>query len=293
MFRIFAFAYELNDLAQVRYGETSTVHCVATADTDPNVSVLYGDQIIRPVSNHTDLHGAFAEYLLDKSATLHLLTDGLFVHLHNQRLVLGRNPSEDFDSFVKESRRVLFDEIVVDRIGHIVSRLKVKVIDLPFGLSDLPVFIFGQLSDVLGAVTPLFPLDDDHFRLALNHAREEGSLHSQKDVVASDYLSVDVALGQRFDGLNCVLLQLVVEGHDSEEGVVLQEVLSVALQEGSHFLLLDLLDSKGDASVAFQGELFDELVEALHSFGRVLMDHFGVSLHGHEILPRPLAPEHH
>jgi len=46
-------------------------------------------------------------------------------------------------------------------------------------------------------------------------------LDSQEDVVASDNFGVDTALGERFDGLHCVLLQLIVESYDSQEGVVL------------------------------------------------------------------------
>lgn len=250
---ISTFTDELNDLAQICYGETRTVHCVPAADTNSNIGVLYGNEIISPVSDHTYLHRALPKDLLKNSAVPHLLSDGLFVSFHNQRLVLGGNPRKDFDHIVKEGRWVLLDEIVVDRVDDIVvflQTLKFEVVDLPLGFSDLPVLVHGQLGYILGIICSLFPLDNDHPFLPLNHPCEEGSLDTQEDVVARDDLGVDAAVSERFDGLHCILLQLIVESYDSEEGVVLEEVLPIALQVGSHFLLVNLLQSKGDASVA-------------------------------------------
>lgn len=250
---ISAFTDELNDLAQICYGETSTVHCVPAADTNSNIGVLYSNEIISPVSDHTYLHRALPKDLLQHSAIPHLLSDGLFVSFHNQRLVLWGNPCKDFDLIVKEGSWVLLDEIVVDRVDDIAAflqTLKLEVVDLPLGFLDLPVLVHGQLRYILGIVCSLFPLDNDHPFLPLNHPCEEGSLDTQEDVVARDDLGVDAAISERFDGLYCILLQLIVESYDSEEGVVLEEVLPITLQIGPHFLLVNLLQPKGDASVA-------------------------------------------
>jgi hypothetical protein len=250
---ISAFTDELNDLAQICYGETSTVHCVPAADTNSNIGVLYSNEIISPVSDHTYLHRALPKDLLQHSAIPHLLSDGLFVSFHNQRLVLWGNPCKDFDLIVKEGSWVLLDEIVVDRVDDIAAflqTLKLEVVDLPLGFLDLPVLVNGQLRYILGIVCSLFPLDNDHPFLPLNHPCEEGSLDTQEDVVARDDLGVDAAISERFDGLYCILLQLIVESYDSEEGVVLEEVLPITLQIGPHFLLVNLLQPKGDASVA-------------------------------------------
>lgn len=244
MLSISTFTDELNDLAQICYGETRTVHCIPAADSNSNIGILYGDEIISPISNHTYLHRALAKDLLEHSAIPHLLSDGLFVSFHNQRLVLGRNPRKDFDPIVKEGRWVLLDEIVVDGVNNVavsLQTLKFEVVDLPLGFSNLPILFHGQFGYILGIVCSLFPLDNDHPHLPLNHPCEEGSLDAQEDVVACDDLGVNAAVGERFDGLHCVLLQLIVESYDSEEGVVLEEMLPITLQIGSHFLLVNLL----------------------------------------------------
>ena len=79
-------------------------------------------------------------------------------------------------------------------------------------------------------------------------------MDAQEDVVARDDLGVDAAISERFDGLHCILLQLIVESYDSEEGVVLEEVLPIALQVGSHFLLVNLLQSSLQSPSASDGK---------------------------------------
>ena len=217
---ISTFTDELNDLAQICYGETSTVNCVPATDTNSNIGILYGNKIISPVSYHTYLHRALPKNFLEHSAIANLLSDGLFVSFHNQRLVLGGNPRKDFDPIIKEGRWVLLDEIVVDRIDDIavsLQPLKLEVVDLPLSFSDLPVLVHGQLCYILGVFCCLFSLNDDYPRLPLNHSCEEGGLDTQEDVVARDDLGVDAAVGERFDGLHCVLLQLIVESYYSKE----------------------------------------------------------------------------
>jgi hypothetical protein len=118
---------------------------------------------------------------LQQSAILHLLSDDLFVPFYNQSLVLGRNPREDFDSVVKEVRRMPFDETVIDGVDHVGASLrpfKLEVIDLPFHLTDLSVLIFAQFGYVLSVFRFFFSFDNDHLHLFLDHSREEGSLDS-------------------------------------------------------------------------------------------------------------------
>lgn len=128
---------------------------------------------------------------------------------------------------------MLFDETVIDSVDNIgvpLSSLELKAIDLPLCLLNLLILICGQLSHILGVVRSFVSLNNNYPHLLLDHPREEGSLNSQKDVVASDDLGVDAAFSESFDGLHCVLLQLVVEGHHSEEGIIPEELFSITLQ---------------------------------------------------------------
>lgn len=58
-----------------------------------------------------------------------------------------------------------------------------------------------------------FTLNDDHFTLRWNHPCAEGSLHSQKDVVACDDFCADVAVSQNGYQLFSIAFDLVYKGN--------------------------------------------------------------------------------
>lgn len=191
-FRVFTLADYLNYLRQVSHCEGSTVDCIRTANPNAHISLFDGDQIVGPVPHHPHLQGALALHLLPQTAPFDLGRDILFVPADDQSLILGSNPGEHLHPIVEEIRLMRSNVLVIYGIHCLRIVVECKVLDQTAGLFDLSAGVLDELSDFHRRSSAFGSLNHDDVSVATNHPCHDGSLNSEKDIVACDDLSIDI-----------------------------------------------------------------------------------------------------
>lgn len=127
-------------------------------------------------------------------------------------------------------------------------------------------------------------LEDCDGGVGRDHPCEDGSLYSQEDVVARDYLSIYGAFSEGLNRLSSVLLEAVHECDYSQDTDALQELYPV---QSHHFLNLPLcnfLEAKSNAPIPLKRKGFDEFIVLYKLQPRALMNHFWTAFRKDKIL---------
>lgn len=167
-----------------------------------------------------------------------------------------------------------------------------EVTDLLSVLVDLTIFIAAKVNyfDWVACFVVALPLYHSDGCCLGDHSDHNGRLNAEEDIVSSDYLGVDVAVGQSRDGWFGIVLQLVDERHNSQDVSVPEELFPAQGCALLHFSLIELFIAKANAPEAWEGQFLDELVISLNLFGGVVMNHFGTPLDKDEVFTRWLLP---
>jgi hypothetical protein len=120
------------------------------------------------------------------------------VFADDQSLVLWRNTSKNLDLIVEEVIGILFNEIVVNGIVVVYYLLILEIANLFGVLLNLAAFVTAKMNNlyrIIGLVVA-FPLNNSDGSCFGNHSDHNSSLNAEENVVSSDYLGVDIAVGQ-------------------------------------------------------------------------------------------------
>lgn len=104
-------------------------------------------------------------------------------------------------------------------------------------------------SIVLAILSTLFsPLEQKYFAPMRKYSSPESSFHGDEDIISCDDLWFDVSIHKLAKCLNGIILELILESHDTQQCKSLLEFLSFTGEISSYFSLRNLLVRKGNVT---------------------------------------------
>ncbi len=136
----------------------------------------------------------------------------------NQSFILWWGSSENFHLFMEKSLRIFLDEVIIDCIEMIGFILVTKIFYHFFMFFYRSTFISNEVQhlDWVVSFIVFFTFDNCDSGLLRYHPDHHSGLDSKENIISSDNLCINIAIGKRTNGRLCIILQLIYKGYYSQ-----------------------------------------------------------------------------